>query len=82
MVIATRQPQVTNKPKVWAYFHHFLVKQLDGEEHTIQFMNQISGLKSHDISNPLDSMDSTIYPGPQHQLDEESNQCSPTRCVF
>ena len=82
MVIATRQPHVTNKPKVWAHFQHFLVKQLDGEEHAIQFTNQISGLKSHDISNPRDSMDSTIYSGTQNQLDEESNQCSSTRCVF
>ena len=62
MVIVTRQAQVINKPRSGPN-STTLVKPLDGEEHTIQFMNQISGLKSHDISNPLDSMDSTIYPG-------------------
>lgn len=79
MVIVTRQAEVTNKPKVWAQFRHLGVKPLGGEKHKRQFMNWVSGLNQMRFMTLLDS---AIHPAPQNLLEEESNQCSPTRCIF
>ena len=47
MVIVTRQAQVTSQGL--GPIPPLVVKSLDGEEHTKQFMDQISGLELGDI---------------------------------
>lgn len=80
MVIVTRQAQVTNRPRSGPN-STTLVKPLDGEEHTRQFMDQISGLELGDIygSSGLYGFNNISR---TTESEEEPNQCSSTRCVF